>query len=371
VLLFTLTLMAPPELAPPPRPAPTPGERLAAAAKALDDLDARFSRDLRAAGEDMHAVSAANRDYNRDRKLAAEHAAALVRAHPAEQAALDALVAVARRSRLSGDLLAVLRTHHFASPKVGGLVFSFAQGTAEQRAFADAVAADHPDRAVRGKAAFDIGRLSKRYLLDAAEPKPSFGGRLGPPDQLRSRAEECLTRVAEQYADLPYGGGTLGRAAAGELAGLRNIGRLEVGQTAPELTGEDVGGRPLRLSDTRGKVTVLVFWGSWCGPCMALVPREKALAEKYAGATFALVGVNGGDDRAKAAKAAADKGMTWPSFFNGPQDEAGIAAAWNVTAWPTVVVLDPAGVIRHRSHGDGLEEAVEAAVRTADRHPAR
>ena len=50
---------------------------------------------------------------------------------------------------------------------------------------------------------------------------------------------------------------------------------LAVGKAAPEIEGRDVDGNPMKLSDYRGKVVVLSFWGTWCGPCMRFIPDEK------------------------------------------------------------------------------------------------
>jgi thiol-disulfide isomerase/thioredoxin len=247
-------------------------------------------------------------------------------------------------------------------------------GPGPRRQLAEDIADRHPDRAVRGRATLTLGRLDRIYLVDAAKPEPSFGGRLGKPDALRARARAYLERVVKEYADVPSNDEDelLGTLAKDELAGLDNVGRLEVGQVAPDIEGKDLDGKPLHMTAKSGRVTLLVFWGSWCGPCMRLVPHEAALKEKYKGKPFAIYGVNGGDAPEVARNTAQEKGITWPSFYGG-RVRGGLPAVWNVDAWPAVYVIGPDGVIGHKGYDEGVEEAVAAAIAKAEKSasPAR
>src|SRR4051812_36117989 len=67
---------------------------------------------------------------------------------------------------------------------------------------------------------------------------------------------------------------------------------LSPGTPAPELVGEDFSGNRVNLADHRGKVVVVVFWASWCPPCRAMIPHERALAERHSNDSFILIGVN-------------------------------------------------------------------------------
>jgi thiol-disulfide isomerase/thioredoxin len=66
-----------------------------------------------------------------------------------------------------------------------------------------------------------------------------------------------------------------------------------MGMEAPEVSSKDVEGHDLKLSQFRGKAVLFTFWATWCGPCMQMVPLERALAERYKGQPFALLGSMG------------------------------------------------------------------------------
>lgn len=346
----------------------SPAEQLAALARRGFEIHDNFDSDLRQARHDRTLVSAANQKYHDDAAAWAKSVTPLIEANPTEHATLDVILAMNEIHYVDDRLVRLLREHHFTSPKVLGLISSFSQDRpGARRSFAEEVAEKHVDRAVRGKASLALGRMDRIYLIDGLKDRPSFGGRLGPPDELRTRAREYLERVVANYADIPSDdeGETLGELAQDELAGLDNVGRLEVGKVAPDIVGQDLDGQPLKWTANSGKVTLLVFWGSWCGPCMRLVPHEAALKEKYQGRPFQLYGINGGDERQVAKETAVEKRMTWPSFY-GARKRGGLAAVWNVDSWPAVYVIGSDGVIRYKGHGDGMEAAVEKAVVQAE-----
>lgn len=75
-------------------------------------------------------------------------------------------------------------------------------------------------------------------------------------------AEALFEKVIadKEMAKQPHYRGNFGKAAEGYLFEIRH---LAIGKEAPEVVGEDIDGHPLRLSDYRGKVVVLDFWGNW------------------------------------------------------------------------------------------------------------
>ena len=140
-------------------------------------------------------------------------------------------------------------------------------------------------------------------------------------EQCLAEAKRYFTKVEEDYAEVASADGSFRIAdkARAELARIANLPNLKVGKVAPEISGEDLGGKPLRLSDHRGKVVVICFWATWCGPCMAMVPHERELVARLEGKPFVLLGVNSDEskDREKAKEATDAKRMTWPSWWDG------------------------------------------------------
>ena len=136
---------------------------------------------------------------------------------------------------------------------------------------------------------------------------------------------------------------------------------LSVGKQVPEVTGKDLDGIEFKLSDYRGKVVLLDFWGHWCPPCRAMYGQERDLVEKLGSAPFVLLGVNSDRKLEDARDVVEGEGLTWRHFWNGPRGtEGSIASQWNIESWPTVYLIDGDGIIRHKNLlGEDLDRAVE------------
>jgi len=127
------------------------------------------------------------------------------------------------------------------------------------------------------------------------------------------------------------------------------VSALSVGKRAPDIVGHDLNGEPLRLSDYRGKVVVVVFSGDWCGICRSDYPYERLLLELYGNWPFALLGVDSSSTQDGALAAKTRERLTFRSWWDGggtTNTRGPIATEWNVVGWPAVYVLDERGVIR-------------------------
>ncbi len=240
--------------------------------------------------------------------------------------------------------------------------------------FLQAVAKNNPDRANRGQAIFSLGALNVCKAENLAEFEqwrsvPFYAAGIakfettgltqwGDSKSVADEAQRQLEDVVANYADCrdlrPRDAKEQPLLSTGAEKELFQLLHLSLGKVAPDIEAGSIEGKKFKLSDSRGKITVLSFWASWCGPCMQLVPLERALTERMKGRSFTLIGVNGDGTLPDAQRAVAHEKMTWPSFWNGKDGPNGpISSAWNVSGWPTVYVLDANGIIRFKFEGYG------------------
>lgn len=140
-------------------------------------------------------------------------------------------------------------------------------------------------------------------------------------------------------------------AAEGYVAGKQSV---LVGNAAPQFTLRDLTGEPFLLADNQGKVVVLDFWASWCGPCMQSMPAIDELVGKLANEhgsdKLALVAVNIQESAAKA-RTAVERLEIQPTVVL--DTDGGVAAAYAARSIPQTVVVDTAGNVTHVFVGGG------------------
>ena len=104
------------------------------------------------------------------------------------------------------------------------------------------------------------------------------------------------------------------------------------------------------------------FWGSWCGPCRAMVPKENEMVKRMQGRPFAFLGVCNDYDREKVKKWIGEQGINWRSWWDGGIDHLGpIAEAWHIASWPRLFIIDYQGVIRYAGD-EGMTDRIMTLV---------
>jgi thiol-disulfide isomerase/thioredoxin len=125
---------------------------------------------------------------------------------------------------------------------------------------------------------------------------------------------------------------------------------LALGELAPDWTLYDAAGRTHSLSEYRGKVIVLDFWATWCGPCIRTLPEIQRLHEKYSSNELIVFGVNCWEE-SNSTNYMKAQGFTYGLLLKGED----IAKAYHVDTLPTVYVIGGDGKILYRSIGVGDE----------------
>lgn len=374
-------------------PAGTPADRISALEKQVADAWTAYSATNDPSGGLWAAYYHLN-DTNLPKIFE------LAKRDPAAETSFDAFswiltnrrIAVRALQPYGTEALKFLRDYHTARPNIGEICRKLGNYwdpmDPAAMEFLQAASEKNPDRQSRGFATLALGQLLKqqmetRQMFALLPPstnrwwveenaKYQAASRQANEPALFNQAAATLEKVQRDYGDctnLPSHGIRNPRATLGEEAAidLFELNHLTIGREAPEAAGKDLEGRDLKLSQFRGKVVLLTFWASWCGPCMQMVPLERSLAERYKSQPFALLGVNGDGRKEDARKAVRSEEMTWPSIWDDGGPNGSIPEAWNVRGWPTYYVFDAQGVVRFKGLGYGGNNTSNALTAVIDR----
>ncbi len=203
-----------------------------------------------------------------------------------------------------------------------------------------------------------LAKASGTEVLKDARP--------GVPESIETEAVLYYARLAEQYEDVSTGNEPTGEAARREIFKLRD---LAIGKPAPEAEGPDVEGKPMKLSDYRGKIVLLTFAGSWDRD--RWFPLERALVERMKGRPFALLSVNVDSDKETLLKSIKDGEVTWRCWWE-PQENGLNRQRWRVNEIPSVFIIDAKGIIRAKEiEGKALDMMVDGLVHELEQRNSR
>ena len=163
-------------------------------------------------------------------------------------------------------------------------------------------------------------------------------------------------------------------APAGQPGQPLDLGAIEahltvgVGDATPDVDVERIAGKGkgdrLRLGDERGKVVLIDFWATWCGPCVAELPALKDIQETFGGdSRFRLISLSCDDTAEPALRVIREQGLSWTHGLVS-RFGSGVMARYDVRAIPSTFLIGPDGRILARDlRGTALKEAIAKALK--------
>lgn len=227
----------------------SPAKAYDVAKKAYDDAVAAMNKVVKELQDKKEQLSLQNKDLKAAFDARTKATTAYVKAaeefvasEPGSEKAFDAIVNLANVTAPKPTIIKTLAEHHAMNPRIGTILSRLGRGGSKDvEALMSNVLEKNPNKDAKGNAAFSLASMWLR-----SKPK---------------EAEKLFERVQKEFGDVKvFRDITLGQRAESNLYELRH---LQVGMTVPEVEGEDMDGKKFKLSDYRGKVVMLDFWGHW------------------------------------------------------------------------------------------------------------
>ncbi|MXV15113.1 redoxin domain-containing protein [Pedobacter sp. HMF7056] len=172
--------------------------------------------------------------------------------------------------------------------------------------------------------------------------------------------EQEMIRYAEEIKPLFPGN----KAVQSFVEKMLEVKSVSVGQHAPAFEIPGVNGKPVKLSDFKGKYVLVDFWASWCVPCRQENPNVVKTYNLYKDKGFTVFGVSLDEDKAAWQKAISDDQLTWTHASDLKGWKSAPAALYKVSGIPASFVLNPEGVIVAKNlRGEQLEEFLKKTLK--------
>ena len=178
-------------------------------------------------------------------------------------------------------------------------------------------------------------------------------------DKARERFQQYLKLASPQ--DFSYPRAKL-FASQPELARKR---------VSPNFKVTALDGKTVTMEALQGKVVLIDFWATWCGPCKAALPHLKEIVKNFAGQPLVVISISVDADEPTWKSFVASHEMTWTQYRDGGFDGP-VASQFNVKAIPTTFTIDANGFVQDQQVGDGdIEAKLKKLIAAAQQPPAQ
>lgn len=181
-------------------------------------------------------------------------------------------------------------------------------------------------------------------VMEAAEAAEAPGG----------DTAAWLAKAEKHLKDFPAE--KMNKVVEGKIKSIKASADLK---TKPlELKFTAVDGREVDVSKMQGKVVLIDFWATWCGPCVAELPNVLKAYKELHPKGFEIVGISLDGDKAELEGFVKEKGMEWPQYFDGKGWQNEISTKYGIDSIPAMWLLNKKGMVVSTNARGGLEEMV-------------
>lgn len=139
--------------------------------------------------------------------------------------------------------------------------------------------------------------------------------------------------------------------------------KLVEGAEFPSFEVKDLEGKPLSVAGLKGKVVLIDFWATWCGPCVHEMPNVIKAYEKFHDQGLEIIGVSLDQDRAALDAFLKEHKMTWPQYFDGKGWGNEVSGKYGIQGIPATFLLNREGKIAGKDlRGEALSAAIEKEI---------
>ena len=133
---------------------------------------------------------------------------------------------------------------------------------------------------------------------------------------------------------------------------------------SPKLEFKAIDGTAVSMEKLKGKIVVVDFWATWCGPCMAMAGEMVEINNEYGPKGLQMIGVSLDQDKAALERVVKEQKFNWPQQFDGKGWQNAVWKEWGERGIPFTVLLSPKGTVLWKGHpGNGLKKEIEKAFK--------